>query len=46
MIALEEFSLSNAGADIFVPDGVTVKEALARTTHLAIGAHQKTLKLI
>ena len=45
MIALEEFSLSNAGADIFVPDGVVVQEALARTTHLAIGAHHDDLEI-
>jgi LmbE family N-acetylglucosaminyl deacetylase len=31
--------LSNPGAEIFVPDGVAPGEALARTTHLAVGAH-------
>jgi LmbE family N-acetylglucosaminyl deacetylase len=27
-------------AEIFVPDGVALEEALARTTHMAVGAHQ------
>lgn len=29
----------NANAELFVPDGVGVSAALARTTHMAIGAH-------
>jgi LmbE family N-acetylglucosaminyl deacetylase len=29
-----------ADADVFVPDGTPMPEALARTTHLAVGAHQ------
>jgi LmbE family N-acetylglucosaminyl deacetylase len=33
-------------ADIFVPDGASVKEALARTTHMAIGAHQDDLEIM
>jgi len=45
MISLKEFSLSNVGADIFVPDGVSIDEALARTTHLAIGAHHDDLEI-
>ncbi|MEW6073819.1 MAG: PIG-L family deacetylase [Planctomycetota bacterium] len=32
--------LSNPDADIFVPDGTPLPAALARTTHLCIGAHQ------
>lgn len=33
-------------AEIFVPDGKHVAEALARTTHLAIGAHQDDLEIM
>jgi len=32
--------LTNDAASIFVPDGLPVEEALARTTHLCVGAHQ------
>jgi len=38
--------LNNPGAEIFVPDGVRVEEALARTTHLAVGAHQDDLEIM
>jgi LmbE family N-acetylglucosaminyl deacetylase len=31
-------------AEIFVPDGMATERALARTTHLAIGAHQDDLE--
>jgi LmbE family N-acetylglucosaminyl deacetylase len=40
------FSLSKTGADVFVPDGSDVRSALARTTHLAIGAHQDDLEFM
>ncbi len=33
-------------AEIFVPDGLPVEAALARTTHLAIGAHQDDLEIM
>ncbi|MCX7680648.1 MAG: PIG-L family deacetylase [Anaerolineae bacterium] len=33
-------------AEIFVPDGVAVEEALARTTHMAIGAHHDDLEIM
>lgn len=33
-------------ADVFIPDGRTVADALARTTHLAIGAHQDDLEFM
>lgn len=33
-----EFTMKNA--DVFVPDGVSIEEALERTTHLSIAAHQ------
>ena len=32
--------LKNPDADVYVPDESTVAEALAKTTHLAVGAHQ------
>jgi LmbE family N-acetylglucosaminyl deacetylase len=38
--------LNQATADIFVPDGLPVEEALARTTHLAVGAHQDDLEIM
>jgi LmbE family N-acetylglucosaminyl deacetylase len=36
----------NPTARIVVPDGKSVEEALARTTHLAIGAHQDDLEIM
>jgi LmbE family N-acetylglucosaminyl deacetylase len=33
-------------AEVFVPDGVPVGAALARTTHLGIGAHQDDLEIM
>lgn len=33
-------------AQIFVPDGLPADKALARTTHLAIGAHQDDLEIM
>jgi len=33
-------------ADVFVPDGTEVDAALARTTHLGIGAHQDDLEFM
>ncbi|RYZ05162.1 MAG: PIG-L family deacetylase [Myxococcales bacterium] len=39
-------SLSQGGADVFVPDGSDAPSALARTTHLAVGAHQDDLELM
>ena len=38
--------LHNGIADIFVPDGTAMPEALARTTHLCIGAHQDDQEFI
>ncbi len=32
--------------DIFIPDGLAVQEAVARTTHLGIGAHQDDLEFM
>jgi len=39
-----KFSLETA--EVFVPDGLPVAEALARTTHMAIGAHQDDLEIM
>ena len=33
-------------AEIFVPDGLSTGEALARTTHMAIGAHQDDIEIM
>lgn len=38
--------LSQGGADSFAPDGSEIGAALARTTHLAIGAHADDLELM
>jgi len=38
--------LKNPDADVYVPDDSTLAEALARTTHLAIGAHQDDIELM
>lgn len=38
--------LHNPVADIFVPDGSPVEAALARTTHLAVGAHQDDIEFM
>ena len=33
-------------AEIFVPDGLPVEQALARTTHMAVGAHQDDVEIM
>jgi LmbE family N-acetylglucosaminyl deacetylase len=33
-------------AQLFIPDGLPVSDALARTTHMAIGAHQDDLEIM
>lgn len=33
-------------AEVFVPDGLPAEEALARTTHMAIGAHQDDIEIM
>ncbi len=33
-------------AELFVPDGLPAREALARTTHLSVGAHQDDLEIM
>ena len=36
----------NAAADLFIPDGMAPEGALARTTHLAITAHQDDIEIM
>jgi len=36
----------NSSADFFVPDGLAPEAALARTTHLAISAHQDDIEIM
>jgi LmbE family N-acetylglucosaminyl deacetylase len=38
--------LSRPSAEIFVPDDLTLEKALARTTHLAVGAHQDDIEIM
>jgi LmbE family N-acetylglucosaminyl deacetylase len=38
--------LHNSSVDLFVPDGLEVPAALARTTHLAISAHQDDIEIM
>ncbi len=38
--------LNHPGADVYVPDGVSEEEALARTTHLCVGAHQDDIEIM
>lgn len=38
--------LHNPEADIFVPDGSSIDAALARTTHLAVVAHQDDIEIM
>jgi LmbE family N-acetylglucosaminyl deacetylase len=37
---------SQKTAELYVPDGLPAEEALARTTHMAIGAHQDDLEIM
>jgi len=37
-------AFSQNGADLFIPDGAALPEALTRTTHLGIGAHADDLE--
>ncbi len=38
--------LTKAGAEIYIPDGTALPEALARTTMLAIAAHQDDIEIM
>lgn len=39
-------SLSQRGSDLYIPDASEAVEALGRTTHLAVGAHQDDLEFM
>ncbi|MGD8406751.1 MAG: PIG-L family deacetylase [Anaerolineales bacterium] len=39
-------NLHNDTAEIYVPDSSQIKSAIARTTHMAIGAHQDDLEMM
>ncbi len=39
-------NLSKSDASIFVPDGTAIKDALSRTTHLVIAAHQDDVEIM
>ena len=41
---LSAMKLHNRNARIFIPDQIPASEAIARTTHLGIGAHQDDLE--
>ena len=38
--------LKNPNADVYAPDGSSVAEALVKTTHLAVGAHQDDIEFM
>ncbi len=38
--------LNNANAEIYCPDGAPGAQALARTTHMGISAHQDDLQIM
>jgi len=38
--------LHNPNADLFVPDGSDLEDALARTTHLCVGAHPDDIEIM
>lgn len=38
--------LKNKGAEIFVPDGKSVEEAIKRTTSMAVSAHQDDIEIM
>lgn len=38
--------LTKPNAEVFVPDGKPVEEALKRTTHMGVGAHQDDLEIM
>ena len=40
------WNFTSKTAEIFVPDGLPVEQALTRTTHLAISAHQDDIEIM
>ncbi len=43
---IDTVKLTHPTAEIFIPDGVPVEKALARTTHMGIGAHPDDLEFM
>ena len=43
---MSSFKFSAPGAEVYVPDGSAAETALARTTHLGVGAHQDDLEFM
>ena len=43
---MQTMTFHQAGAELFVPDGLAPEAALARTTHLGVGAHQDDLEFM
>ena len=39
-------SFTNPGAQVYVPDGTATDDAITRTTHLAVGAHQDDIPIM
>jgi LmbE family N-acetylglucosaminyl deacetylase len=39
-------NLKNAGAEFFIPDGLSLEKSLKRTTHMAISAHQDDIEIM
>lgn len=39
-------NLKNKGAELYIPDNKTMEEAIARTTHMGIAAHQDDLEIM
>ncbi|WP_235603154.1 PIG-L family deacetylase [Piscirickettsia litoralis] len=37
---------NQSAADLFIPDGASIEEALQRTSHLAIAAHQDDIEIL
>ena len=46
MVHVVTLNLTQPHAEIFVPDDVSIDAALARTTHLGIGAHHDDLEIL
>lgn len=40
------FNVHNTNANIYIPDGAALEQALGRTTHLAVSAHQDDLEIM
>ncbi len=38
--------LRQEGAEFFIPDGIPAEEGIARTTHMAISAHQDDIEIM